>query len=105
VRSPAAAGTNQLLAEGCHPARDAQDVLVALGLTPAARRAPQQPTRTPPERDDEEVLEAFSWEPATLDHLAVRTGLALGELGLTLERLVATGWVQVQGGWYERVAG
>ncbi|MGQ0831806.1 MAG: YifB family Mg chelatase-like AAA ATPase [Microthrixaceae bacterium] len=105
VRSPAASGTNQLLAEGCHPARDAQDVLVALGLTPAARRASQQPSRPLPAPDGERVLEAFSWEPATLEHLAVRTGLALGELGLTLERLVTAGWVQVQGGWYERVAG
>ena len=38
VRSPAAAGTNQLLADGCQPVRDATDVLVALGLSTAARR-------------------------------------------------------------------
>ena len=32
-----AAGTNQLLADGCAPVRDATDVLVALGLSAAAR--------------------------------------------------------------------
>ena len=43
VRSPSAAGTNQLLAEGCAPVRDATDVLVALGLTAAPRAAVGRP--------------------------------------------------------------
>lgn len=103
VRSPAAAGTIQLLADGCHPVRDATDVLVALGLTSctSSRRADPRPR---PEGDAAAVLEAIDWEPATLDHLAVRTGLALGSLAMALEHLAAAGWVQVQGGWYERVA-
>lgn len=103
VRSPAAAGTNQLLAEGCHPARDVADVLVALGLTPAARR-PSRDRRPPPDEAEATVLEAFAWEPATLEQLAVRTGAALGSVAVTLEGLVAKGWVWVHGGWYERVA-
>jgi DNA processing protein len=103
VRSPAAAGTNQLIAEGCHPVRDAQDVAVALGLTPGGRR--QAIDRRPaPEPVDQQVLDAFSWEPATFEHLAVRTGADLGSLAMSLERLVTTGWVTGQGGWYERVA-
>lgn len=103
VRSPAAAGTNQLLADGCHPARDAADVLVALGLTPAARRTTSD-RRPSPDDAGRSLLEAFAWEPATLEQLAVRTGDGLGLLALTLEGLVAQGWVAVQGGWYERVA-
>jgi DNA processing protein len=103
VRSPAAAGTNQLLAEGCHPVRDATDVLVALGLTPAGRR-PRADRRLAPDTAGQAVLAAFDWEPATLEHLAVRTTLPLATLAVALERLVATGWVSVQGGWYERVA-
>jgi DNA-binding IclR family transcriptional regulator len=50
------------------------------------------------------VLEAFDWEPATLEHLAARTHLPLGELVLAVEALLADGWVRLEGGWYERVA-
>jgi DNA processing protein len=103
VRSAAAAGTNQLLAEGCHPVRDTTDILVALGLTPAARRGPVDHRPTPDATGDV-VLRAFDWEPATLEHLAVRTGLSLSELAVTLETLVTDGWVEPLGGWYERVA-
>ena len=37
IRSPASAGTNDLLADGCFPVRDVTDVTVALGLAHAAR--------------------------------------------------------------------
>lgn len=103
VRSASSAGTNQLIADGCHPIRDAQDVLVALGLTAGARRWPATDRRPPPGPDGEAILSAFDWEPATLEHLAVRTGFALGRLAASVEALVATGWIGVQGGWYERV--
>lgn len=103
VRSPAAAGTNQLLAEGCHPARDVTDVLVALGLTPAARRGSAD-RRSAPDATGQAVLSALDWEPATLEHLAVRTGIHLAELAVALEALVAARWVERHGGWYERVA-
>ena len=104
VRSAAAAGTNQLLADGCAPVRDATDVLVALGLS-AASRAVTPDLREPPDRVGRAVLAAFDWEPATLEHLAVRTGLPLPELALSLESLLMRGWVEAAGGWYERVAG
>jgi DNA processing protein len=102
VRSPAAAGANQLLADGCHPVRDATDVLVALGLTPAVRRR-RTDHRPGPDAVGLAVLEAFAWEPATLEHLAVRTGLDLGQLAVTVEGLVTTGWIRSEGGWYERL--
>jgi DNA processing protein len=41
IRSPASAGTNDLLADGCFPVRDAADVLVALDLA----RAGSEPIR------------------------------------------------------------
>ncbi|MEA2716230.1 MAG: processing protein, partial [Actinomycetota bacterium] len=40
VRNPASAYTNALLADGCPPARDATDVLVALGLSSAGAATP-----------------------------------------------------------------
>ncbi len=102
VRSPAAAGVNQLLAEGCHPVRDADDVLVALGMVPGGRRSGPDP-RPPPDASEREVLEAFDWEPATLEHLALRTGRAVPDLALRLHRLETGGWITAQGPWYERV--
>jgi DNA processing protein len=104
VRSPAAAGTNQLLSEGCAPVRDAADVMVALGLS-AVTRGARADTRARPDETGQAVLAAFDWEPATLEHLAVRTGLGLPTLAAALEALVTQGWVEPVGGWYERVSG
>jgi DNA processing protein len=103
VRSSSSAGTNQLLAEGSHPCRDAPAVLVALGLSAATRVAATDGRRRP-DATGRQILAAFDWEPATLEHLAVRTGLALPDLATTLEALLAAGWVESAGGWYERVA-
>jgi DNA-binding IclR family transcriptional regulator len=49
------------------------------------------------------VLDAVGWQPATLDHLVLRTGLDLARLAPALDRLCDTGWVARRGGWYERV--
>jgi len=103
VRNPAAAGTNELLAEGCPPACSADDVLVALGLT-AARRSSGSDRRALPSPDDRRVLDAVGWQPVTLDQVALRTGLGVAELAAALDRLADSGWVARHGGWYERVA-
>ena len=52
IRSPASDGTNDLLAQGAAPARDAGDVLVALGLVPlpAQRLAAVRPRHRRPGR-------------------------------------------------------
>ena len=104
VRNPAAAGTNELLAEGRAPVCSVDDVLVALGLGAGGRRQGSADRRPPPEAADRTVLEAVGWQPATLDHLILRTGLDLGRLAPALDRLCSSGWVARHGGWYERVA-
>jgi DNA processing protein len=103
VRSSSSEGTNRLIADGCAPVLDTTDVLVALGLTAAARSVAADP-RTPPDARQKVVLDAFDWEPATLEHLATRTGMRLPELALTIELLLAERWVVADGGWYERVS-
>jgi DNA processing protein len=103
VTAPASAGTNRLLSEGRGVVRDAVDVLVALGLSGGGRRSPQD-RRPPPDPGDGRVLDAFDWQPATLDHLVLRTGLALLDLTVALDRLVEGGWIEQRGGWFERVA-
>ena len=103
VRNLAAAGTNALLAEGRAPARDADDVLVALGITTAARAERTDP-RPPPAPGDAAVLAAIGWQPASLDQVATRAGHDVGGVAEALERLMADGWVAQRGGWYERIA-
>jgi DNA processing protein len=103
VRNVAASGVNALLVEGRAPARDASDVLLALGLVPTSQAAQPDP-RPAPSRSDQQVLDAMGWQPATLDQLAVRAGLLLPDLATALDRLQAAGWTAQRGGWFERVA-
>jgi DNA processing protein len=103
VRNPAAAGTNELLAEGRPPVCSVDDLLVALDLQ-ATPRVAGTDRRPPPDHADRPVLEAVGWQPSTLDQVVLRTGLGLALLAPALERLCEAGWVARNGGWYERVA-
>jgi DNA processing protein len=100
-RNPAADGCNALLADGAHPLLEPDDVLVALGLTPGARRgwgAP--PARGTPAGDGALVLHACSGEPATVDELASRTKLGLAAVTLALAGLERQGWIEHRRGWW-----
>jgi DNA processing protein len=101
VRNPAAAGTNRLLHDGIGPARDAADVLAALGLA-TAPPAPGSDPRVRPSPGGARVLDALGWDPCTLDRIAVVTGLAPGALALVVAELERDGWVHRRGGWLER---
>jgi len=94
-RNPAAAGCNALLADGAQPLLDPSDVLVALGLTPAAPRlwatAPTGANGPEPGRNAAAVLKALAGEAAHPDQLAARTGLDPGQVALAVEELVALG--------------
>ena len=103
VRSESSAGTNRLLRDGALTACDVSDLLIGLGLSPAFRRELRDP-RPEVTRDDRVVLDALAWQPASLEQLAARTELPLGELSLALVRLHEHGWIEERGGWYERVA-
>jgi DNA processing protein len=95
-------GTNQLLFDGCAPARDADDVLLALGREPARiRKAAER--RPKPVGDAETVLGHTPWGPISVESLALATGLDLGRLALALDRLDADGWIARRGGWIERL--
>lgn len=107
VRSAASRGTNKLLYEGATPARDATDILVALGRsvptrTPSGGRRPDP--RPLPVGDRAAVLESLGWQPATPEQLARRTGMALGPLSEALTGLSVDGWIEQRGGWIERRA-
>ncbi len=105
VRSAASAGTNWLLSQGAEVACGPDDVLAALGLAGAAADdGTLLDPRPKPDGDGRRVLRALGWEPAGLDALARRTGLALGALAVALDGLEADRWVDRDGGRVERRA-
>jgi len=102
VTAPGSAGTNQLLFDGCGPARDAADVLLAIGATPATRPVAAE-RRALPTGDAADVLAALPWISTTVDEVLTSTDLPLGRLVLALEGLRTDGWVQFDGSRIERV--
>ena len=111
VRNKAAEGTNQLLVDGCAPARDVVDVLVALGLSQtslAARRACADadavaesavadrmgsPAPPAPDARSAVVLDAIDDGPTSIDEVVDRSGLGVLEVYAHVEELVANGLV------------
>ena len=103
VRRPASAGTNRLLGEGCAPACEAADVLVALSLETAGS-SPRPEGRPPPCPEDAAVLAAVGWEATSTEQVLVRSRLTPPRLALALTHLEADGWVRNLGGWWERAS-
>ena len=125
VRSPASAGCNALLADGCFPVRDATDVLAAIELAradpvathPAHRRttscdtpAPGRPgnlvahpTRLLPATDEQRrVWEAVDDHPTGLETILLRTGLSVSAVALACEELSSSGQLRGGQGWWCR---
>lgn len=90
-RNPASAGTNALIADGAFPLTEWSDIVVALGMTPGARRAAAP--RPVPDRQGRAVLAALGGEPGSPEQLAARTGLAPEVVALAVAGLERTGWV------------
>lgn len=101
VRSPASAGTNRLLSEGCPPACDTDDILVALDLETAGRPARHDP-RPPLSGADAVVLGLLDWDARSLDQVLASTDLPSMQVTTALARLEEQGWVRRRGGWWER---
>lgn len=105
VRSPVSAGPNQLLADGCGVARDAADVLAALGLrvpVPAVASTVDVGD-TPDGAPDDPVLRAVAWTPSSLDEIVGETGLRFTEVAARLATLEAAGAVERADDGYRRV--
>lgn len=95
VRNGAAAGTNQLLADGCAPVRDVADVTTVLGLTEATTGARAAPAvdRDPPN----DVLAAIDDGPTSIDDIVARTGRPAGDVAAEITRLELDGLVCADG--------
>jgi len=102
VRSPASAGSNALLRDGCAPACTTDDILMYLS---AARRPGAAPgrLRPAPSPEDLRVLEALGPSLTSTAEMMSITELSLAELATALNRLEVGGWVENSGGWWRRV--
>lgn len=94
-------GTNALLAEGCAPVRNADDVLEALGLD-HSRQLPRE-MRPRPDPHDRVVLEALAVAPLSLGEVVAHVDRPLHDVAVSLGRLSAYGWVVEHAGWWESV--
>jgi DNA processing protein len=101
VRSPASEGTNALLADGCAPVRDADDVLAALDLERTGRAAPP-PSHPALTADEAATLRALDWQPTPTGEIMRRTRMGLEHVAAVLDRLEQSGLVRAGGGWWER---
>lgn len=99
IRSPASAGCNRLLADGCAPLCEPDDALVAIGLCAPER---EERHRVPITPDQQLVLGRLGWAPATLQDLCGDGPLPA--IAARLEELVALGVVARRGPWFERTA-
>jgi DNA processing protein len=96
-RNAAAAGTNALIADGAYPLTDWSDVVLALGMTPGARRGTS--ARPAPDAAGRAVLDALGGEPASPEELACRTALPPHEVALAVAALERAGWVNWKQGY------
>ena len=101
VRSSASDGCLELLADGCAPCRDVDDVLLALGMSGA--EALPLDSRPSPSHIGQQVLDALGWQPADAEQIKSRTGLTMAEVAGAVEELRIAGWVAMSGRWIERV--
>lgn len=95
LRNGAAVGTNQLLADGCAPVRDVDDVTIALGLD-TSRTAAAAPVADSADGTGG-VLAAVDDGPTSLDEIVARTGQSVGEVSAELSRLELRGLVVADG--------
>jgi DNA processing protein len=108
VRSPASTGPNELLAQGRSVARDAAEILLTVGLQPAAgpsaeadrARAADDALAVPPQHRP--LLDAVGWEPSSLEQVLLRTQLGMASLHAGLTELEDGGWIVWDGNWVER---
>jgi DNA processing protein len=112
--NPLAAGCLELLRNGAHLVRDATDILTEISISIeeniVANQRPAiktQALRPGPvlDKDYEMLLDALGFEPASIDDLVARTGLAAGSVASMMLILELDGRVEARpGALYNRVS-
>jgi DNA processing protein len=107
INSPFSKGTHRLIREGAKLVETAQDVLEELGVSPPATQPASQTGATVEDAQIKgpasTVLRALGHDPAGIDVLARRTGLAAEAITVALVELEVAGRiVGLPGGQYQR---
>jgi DNA processing protein len=103
VRSPASAGSNQLLYDGPGPVRSARDVLDALGMIRPEPARPGSPPTRPLSRDGAAVLDAVGWRSSSINQIVRRARIGVAPVQAALDELESGGHVVNEGGrWVRR---
>jgi DNA processing protein len=103
VASPAAAGTNSLLADGAVPVRHAEDVLDALGIFRSSQAEDEAPVegvqkaQKPLGRQAQVVMSELEAGSSHVDSLLAATELTIARLMALLAEMAAEGLIVVDG--------
>jgi DNA processing protein len=103
IHSPFSKGSHRLIKDGAKLVECAQDILEELGMTASGRNA--VPTAASAvEGDRARVLTALGYDPAGIDALTLRCGLAADAVSVALVELELAGNVaSLPGGLYQRL--
>jgi DNA processing protein len=97
----ASAGALDLLCDGAIPVRDAQDVLVAIGMGGAEASAPTSSAEPEIDPSEAAVLAELGRGPRLLGELIGATGMGLSDVSSVLLSLERSGRIERSGGWFE----
>jgi DNA processing protein len=104
IHSPFSKGGHRLIRDGAKLVETAQDVLEELGGSAPIGNAGIRAPAADPEGNAARVLDALGHDPAGVDALTTRTGLAAGPVSAALVELELTGRIApVPGGLFQRV--
>jgi DNA processing protein len=104
IHSPFSKGSHRLIKDGAKLVETAQDVLEELGAVAPPGDSSAQPFATEAQGDAGRVLEALGHDPAGVDALTARTGLAAGAVSVALVELELAGRISaLPGGAFQRV--
>jgi DNA processing protein len=104
IHSPFSKGSHRLIKEGAKLVETARDVIEELGGTAPTEGARLEVTAPDMHADAGRVLEALGHDPAGVDALTARTGLAAGAVSVALVELELSGRITaLPGGAFQRV--
>lgn len=103
IRSPASAGTNRLIDDGCAPMCTLDDVMVALDLIAAPATA-DAGLPAVVDTASAALLDIVGWQPRSVDEVVVASGAAVDDTALRIELLIGAGLLVRRGPLLERTA-
>ena len=91
IRSPASAGTNRLIDDGCTPLCALDDALVALELTAATTASTAEVAVV--DAEAAALLDVIGWQARPVDEVVLATGEAVDVVALRIELLIGAGLI------------